>query len=263
MNNYVALDFETTGLCPMRAEVVEIAAVKMQDGRLLDSFHTLLKPSVPVEEGALKQHGLSDAFLASNGNDPQDKWSEFFRFLGNSPLIAHNGLSFDFPFLYNAFSRHKIAHGENPLIDTLILPRQFLKTNTGRFNLHDLCTAAGIKNERAHRAMPDVEALAKLVEVIFGYGISVDGMHKLCGEYSFRELGDVPKGFELASKAIEEGLDLCIDYWGFSKPRRQRWVKPIGIILRRGHQYILAICLEKNEERQFRLDRVQKLVAVR
>lgn len=160
---YVVFDFETTGLCPVKAQVVEIGAIKFENGKKAGEFQVILRSAVKVEPEALEAHKLSDEFLKKNGKDPAREWNKFSEFIEDWDLIAHNGLAFDFQLLFNAFSRHKINVLGNQLIDTLPLSRSQLKTKTGKFKLAHLCEAYRIKNHQPHRAMGDVTALVKLL----------------------------------------------------------------------------------------------------
>lgn len=261
--NYVIIDFETTGLSPLKDEVVEIGALKFENGKKTDSFEALLKPTVKVHPKALEAHGLTDAFLKKNGEDPESQWTKLGKFIGSADLIAHNGVAFDFQFLFNALSRHNVPVKKNKLIDTLPLSRRNLKTPSGKYKLEHLCEAFSIGNEKAHRAMGDVTALSKIFTHIEKHTPKLEDMWNLSGAYELGALAELPKGFELMQGAIEEGLDIQIDYEGKDNPRRTRWIRPLGVLFSRGYRYVCGLCLEPAEKRkadddgnrQFRTDR--------
>lgn len=262
-NNYVFLDFETTGLVPLRSEVVEIGAVRFEDGKRVATFETLLKPTIPVEEGALAVHKLSNEHLALHGKNPEGEWKKLREFIGEDPIIAHNGLAFDFQFVFNGFANHKIAIGQNRLIDTLNLARRHLSTKTGRFSMHDLCQAYAITNKKAHSAMGDVEAMIEIFAKILEMTTDLTGMWETSGGYQLAGLGELPVGFEKMQSAIDSGLEIEIDYEGVDKPRRQRWIRPLEINVSYGNRYIVGLCLESKEKRSFRTDRVRSILGVR
>src|SRR5207302_8922226 len=94
--DFTAVDIETTGRDAATVEIVDIAAVRVRDGTLVDQFQTLVKPRIPIESGAMATHGISDVNVA---NAPlfESMWPAFREFCGRDVLVAHNGNQFDFP----------------------------------------------------------------------------------------------------------------------------------------------------------------------
>lgn len=252
---YVVFDFETTGLSPLNAQVVEIGAIKFENEKRIGEFEVILKPTVKVEPKAIEAHKLTDEFLAKNGKDPSREWKKFSEFIEDFDLIAHNGLGFDFQFLFNAFASHKINVLDNQLIDTLPLSKGQLKTKTGFYKLEHLCDSYKIKNEQPHRAMGDVTALVKLLSLLEKKLPTLTEMWNSSGRFTLGGLGELPKGFELMQKAIEQGLDIEIDYEGVDKPRRTRWLSPLRVEYSRGHRYVVGVCPDTGKDKHFRTDR--------
>ena len=102
--SFVAFDVETTGLSPMlRHRIIEIGAVKLEDGTITTSFHSLIACDRPISKGAQRVHGITDDML--NGQPPPEQvFKDFREFIGKSMLAAHNA-RFDRSFLRNEFSR--------------------------------------------------------------------------------------------------------------------------------------------------------------
>ena len=96
--DFTAIDLETTGKNPRQAEIVELAVVRVRNGRIVDELHKLVKPRVPIEPGATRTHGFTAEMLAA---EPffEDVWPEVRAFCGTDILVAHNGYDFDFPIL--------------------------------------------------------------------------------------------------------------------------------------------------------------------
>ena len=97
-SRYVTFDLETTGADTRRCEIVEIGAVRVENGEPVREFHTLVKPRMPIEPGAQRQHGYSDADVA-DAPSFAEVWPLFRDFVGKDPLVAHNGQEFDVPVL--------------------------------------------------------------------------------------------------------------------------------------------------------------------
>ena len=161
-SNYVIIDLETTSRDIRTTGIVEIGAVKVQDGEISSKFSTLVNPEKPITQGAYKVHGISD-------DDVRDKpvfkdlLSEFLAFIGDDMLVAHNGFGFDFPILWRLYRE---ATGEmltNRRFDTLPLARRLFPGQPAsvdalmqRFNIHDV--------GGRHRALDDTIYLAPIFE---------------------------------------------------------------------------------------------------
>ena len=155
--HFVIFDTETTGLMPEAGdEIVEIAAQKIKNDQIIDEFYSLIKPNVPMTEGAFLMHGYSDEFLARNGSPAQEIIPRFYDFSKEAILVGHNILSFDLSFLNIQSQKLGLPKINNLVIDTLIMSRKLLP---GLPN-HKLTTLADffkIDAAGAHRAQKDVE----------------------------------------------------------------------------------------------------------
>jgi DNA polymerase-3 subunit epsilon len=104
----VVLDFETTGLSPAYDDrMIEVGAVRVRDGEMLDSFHELANPGRPISAFIAGYTGITNAELAK-ARPTAEVMADFAAFLGDSPVVAHNA-SFDSKFL-NA-ELHLIGRG--------------------------------------------------------------------------------------------------------------------------------------------------------
>ena len=152
--DFTAVDLETTDNDVSHAEVVEIAAVKVRGGAIVDQYHTLVKPRVPIAAGAFDTHGISAEEVADKPFFEQ-MWPAFREFCGQDVLVAHNGHRFDFPIM----RRMSENIPGQPFItyDTLLLAREL---HSGSAKLVDLARAFGVDPGQSHRALDDTKALA-------------------------------------------------------------------------------------------------------
>jgi superfamily I DNA/RNA helicase len=159
--DFTTVDLETTDRDRARAEIVEIAAVRVRDGRIVGQFQKLVKPRVPIAEGALRTHGLDETALASAPYF-EEVWPEFREFCGGDVCVAHNGYRFDFPIL----RRMSEALSGPPVVtyDTLVLAHEL---HAGGARLEDLARVYGVAPGEAHRALGDC---LTLVGVFLGLG---------------------------------------------------------------------------------------------
>ncbi|CAN5917601.1 hypothetical protein BH11GEM1_BH11GEM1_36360 [soil metagenome] len=156
--SFTAFDLETTDRDTAKAEIVEVAAVRVRDGELVEDFHRLVKPRVPLTAGAEDVHGITNAELA-DAPFFEDIWPAFRAFCGSDVIVAHNGYDFDFRII----SRMAKEIGEKfdlTMYDTLPLSRELISTSN---KLGNLAKQFGIDTGQSHRALDDTRALAKVL----------------------------------------------------------------------------------------------------
>ena len=146
-DSYVVVDLETTGLSPFYDKIIEIAAVKVTDGKPAETFSTLVDPKTRISSEITALTGISNDMI-KGAPDISKAMPEFLKFAGDSALLGHNIIRFDLRFLQN------YAPMENYCIDTLNLA-QHLKADFGGFSLTALCGHYGVINDNAHRALSD------------------------------------------------------------------------------------------------------------
>ncbi len=150
----VALDLETTGLDPSRDFIIEIGAVRLKEGVIIDEYSTLINPGITIPANVTHITGISNTDV---GGKPRVETvlPEFAAFVGNAPVIAHN-VSFDMAVL----QRYSILK-DNLRLDTYDLAAIVLP-NAARYNLGTLTSTMGVTLERAHRALDDARAAGLL-----------------------------------------------------------------------------------------------------
>jgi DNA polymerase III epsilon subunit-like protein len=150
--DFTAVDVETTDRDVDRAEIVEIAAVRVRDGVITDEYHALVRPRGRIAPGAARTHGIAEADLAGAASF-EEIWPPFREFCGADVLVAHNGYQFDFPIL------RRLSGAELCTYDTLPLARDL---QPGSAKLPDLARHFGIDTGQSHRALDDTRALARV-----------------------------------------------------------------------------------------------------
>lgn len=158
LKKYIVFDLETTGLDPRKNEIIEIGAVKVEDGNVIDTFSSFVKPKKGVKDAAREVNGITDEMLA-DAPSINRILPEFKKFIGSCTLIAHNA-EFDCKFLYIACARFRMKF-TNRYIDTLEMAKKAYP-NMKDHKLSTLCNYFGIENETAHRALSDSQATQKV-----------------------------------------------------------------------------------------------------
>ena len=157
----IVLDTETTGLDPkMGDRVVEIAALELLNHLPTGKhYHVYLNPERDMPEEAFRVHGLSAEFLSEKPLF-KDEFQGFLDFVGESPLVIHNG-AFDLKFLNAELKRIKrVGLSYDRLIDTLLIARK--RYPGAPASLDALCRRFGVdlSVRTLHGALVDCELLA-------------------------------------------------------------------------------------------------------
>lgn len=201
--SYIAVDIETTGLKPGRDEIIEIGAVKYEEGKIISTFSSFIKPNVSLPERIVSLTGITDDMLF-NAKEESTVMADFLDFAEGEVILGHNVL-FDFSFLKTAAK--KIGRTfERKGIDTLRLARA-LHPEFPNKTLDYMCEQYGIVREKKHRAFDDAIAAARLYEHIFERFF-----HISTSAFDFEELFYEPKKQEpITAKQKKYLLDLT-DY---------------------------------------------------
>ena len=150
MRSFVALDLETTGLDARQHEIIEIAAVRFEGGRIVARWAELIKPRQPIPAHITRITGIDNGMVA-NAPRIHQVVDALQAFVGDSLLVGHNLHKFDLPFLHmqGLFRRHPIA-------DTL-RAAEVLLPRAPDFSLGTLAHYLHLPQTPAHRALQDAE----------------------------------------------------------------------------------------------------------
>jgi len=175
-NKYVVFDLETTGKNPETNRIVEIAAVKVRDGQIIDQFQSLANPGIPIDKEATEVHHISDDDV-KDAPSIAEIWPGFINFIEDDLLIAHNGYAFDFKIIDRAARELKQNKIRNTRYDSLILARNIFPN--AQNSIDGLVDRFKLDAGKRHRALDDVivlhEIFQKLLDIIDDREISTLG----------------------------------------------------------------------------------------
>lgn len=155
----VVLDFETTGLSPPMARVIEVGAFRVRQGQVLETFHTLMNPGCIIPHFITSLTGITNDMLRKQPC-PEEVMPRLHSFIGNRPLVAHNA-SFDARFLKAELARCELEF-HNPVFCTVKLARR-LMPGLASYRLQTLATHLGFSATGCyHRAIADAEVTAQI-----------------------------------------------------------------------------------------------------
>ncbi|WP_179395537.1 PolC-type DNA polymerase III [Lacticaseibacillus absianus] len=173
---YVVFDIETTGLSAVYDKIIELAAVKMQDGHVIGEFEQMIDPGFALSETTINLTHITDDMV--HGSKSEAEVLHLFRdFCGDAIMCGHN-VTFDVGFLNAAYQRMDEAKIANPVIDTLELSRM-LHPERKNHKLDTLTKAYKISLEHHHRANADAEATGYLMYALEKEAATKYGMVRL------------------------------------------------------------------------------------
>lgn len=162
IKDYVCVDIETTGIRAKWDKIIEIGAVKVRNGKVVDTFSRLINPGIKLSPYIIELTGIDDEMLK---NQPfiEQVLPEFLEFAKDDLLLGHN-IMFDYSFLKQNSINLNLEF-EKMGIDTLKIARKTLKGLESR-GLEFLCNYYGIKDENHHRAFNDAMVTSKLYDIL-------------------------------------------------------------------------------------------------
>ena len=157
-DTYVVFDLETTGFSPIKDKIIEIGAVKVENGVITDKFSTFVNPKVPIPFEITNLTGITDD-MVMEAPDIETILPQFLEFVGDAVLVAHNA-SFDVSFIEQN-CRYQDITPDFTSVDTVAMARILLPT-LSKFKLNVVANALHISLENHHRAVDDAGATAEI-----------------------------------------------------------------------------------------------------
>ncbi|MDI6779903.1 MAG: 3'-5' exonuclease [Bacteroidota bacterium] len=258
---FVVVDVETTGLNPENGDrVLEIAAVKLCGGAVIDTFNSLINPQRPISMGAYLVNRIS-AQMVANAPTFHEISDNFLKFVDNGIIAAYN-TPFDLSFLNNELLLAGYPTLQNYNIDVLKLARLFL-SGLSSYKQENVARSLNFDFPVKHRALEDVIVTSKILQTF----ISIVKAH------GFSEFGDLLRRnikqqlnnvrIETARTAMNNNESLWLKYFSpFQYEIYENVVTPIKISDNGKYQFITAVCTKTKSERNFHLDGIMGIKTV-
>ena len=253
--HFAFLDLETTGLSPWFGDrICEVGIVLTQGKRIKHQVRMLVNPERPLSLGAASTNGLTDEQLAGESLFA-DVANDVAEWLKGNVVVCHNA-QFDIQFLDSEFRRLQREIQIPNLIDTLMLARQ--NYDLPSYSLQSIAEAFRVPVTGAHRALDDAHTARgiffAMMEGLKQYNKPLD---EYIGIYNSPVWPD--EGIQLPTElgeAIYSKKKLFIRYIDTKGEETQRWVTPKQVMGLSDYVYLKAHCHLRNDERNFRLDRI-------
>ena len=215
-NEYVVFDLETTGFNAAGGDsIIEIGAVKLKDGEIIEKFDRLIKPPTPISERITNVTSITNEMVADCPKE-EDAVKEFLKWTGNLPMVAHNA-KFDTSFIEMCYKKYNLGEYKNTVIDTLAISR-VLDSDQSRHGLSAITKRYGVEFDEESHHRGDYDALAtalvfhKMLKKLSSINIlkvsdleklvNKDDIHKLGRNYHINLLVENKKGLKNLFKII-------------------------------------------------------------
>ncbi len=154
----IVFDIETTGLSVSSCQIIEIGAVRIKNGEVVEVFDSFVNPHVPIPSEITQLTSITND-MVKDAPSIDIVLADFFKFIGNNLLIAHNA-NFDIGFIRHAAKENSMPF-DNPYLDTLALSR-FINPDLKTHKLDVLAKHYKLGDFNHHRASDDAEMLAHI-----------------------------------------------------------------------------------------------------
>lgn len=253
-HTFAYLDVETTGLLPWFGDrICEIAILRCVGDEVIDTYNSLLNPKRPISPGARRVNGLKDSDLQ---NSPcfEEIAESATALLTDAVIVCHN-VPFDLGFLSSELGRIN-QHLQTALtLDTLDIARRYFDFDSN--SLQSIAHWLDVEVSGAHRALDDVFTTREILKYFARKLRSTEIEHAIMPYYpsvtSPQELNLPP----VIEEALQSKKRLFIRYVGRKGDASERWITPKQILALNDYLYVVAHCHLRDDERNFRLDRIE------
>lgn len=254
----VAFDTETSGPYPLESEIIELGAVKWQQGKVVGQFQTLLKPSKPLTQENINIHGITNDMVA-DAPLMSEKILSFCEFIEGSLLIAHHA-PFDLGFLTPEIEKAGLQFPTNIHFCTSLLSRALLTATNHK--LQTLVKELNLVGGDAHRAYDDAYSclqvfikaagkldLASLTRLKNVQSKKIDWM-----DYTL--YSKPSEQVKTLVDAIQKQKTIQIVYQGGQSKNKLRPISPKGIVRSPDGDFVHAECGLDNQRKRFYLAKI-------
>jgi DNA polymerase III subunit epsilon len=255
-HTFAYLDVETTGLSPWFGDrICEVAVLRCEGDKAIDSFDSLLNPERLLSPGAARVNGLKDSDL-----EKAPRFTEVVErvlaLIKDAVIVCHN-VPFDLGFLSSELGRMNKHLPTILTLDTLEIARRYFDFDSN--SLQSIAHGLDLEVTEAHRALGDTFTTQQVLKY-FARKLSSTEIERAIAPYyppstSPQELNLPP----VIEEALQSKRRLFIRYVDRKGDVSERWITPKQILALNDYLYMVAHCHMRDDERNFRLDRIEQM----
>jgi DNA polymerase III subunit epsilon len=255
-HTFAYLDVETTGLSPWFGDrICEIAVLRCEGDNIIDTFDSLINPKRALSPGAARVNGLRDDDL-KKAPEFIDVAERVMALVRDAVIVCHN-VPFDLGFLSSELGRINRHLPTVLTLDTLEIARAYFDFDSN--SLQSIVEWLDINVENAHRARDDTHTTREVLKHFSRKLRSTEIERAITPYYppvtSPQEL-NLPPAIE---EALQSKKRLFIRYVDRKGDVSERWITPKQILALNDYLYMVAHCHMRDDERNFRLDRIEQM----
>lgn len=257
----VGFDTETSGKYPLSAEICEIAAVKWRNGRIVDRFESLIKPSKLMDAEVIAIHSITND-MVENAPHISEKIGPFHEFIQGAIPIAHHA-PFDVGFICHEFEKAGLSLPSEPVLCSSLLSRQ-LFPESGNHRLQTLIGFFGLPKGTAHRALDDAQACLEVglrcLQKIgddqpLSSALAVQGGAITWPRFSMTALESQAPARNLIRATLEQRIVEMV-YAAGSKPGEKRRVHPLGVVRSLDGDFLVAYDEADQRSKRYYMEKI-------
>jgi DNA polymerase-3 subunit epsilon len=255
-HTFAYLDVETTGLSPWFGDrICEIAVLRCEGNKIIDMFDSLLNPERAVSPGAARVNGLKDSDLKKAPRF-MEVAERVLTLTKDAVVVCHN-VPFDLGFLSSELGRINRHLPTVLTLDTLEIAREYFDFDSN--SLQSIADWLDIEVVEAHRVLSDTFTTREVLKH-FSHKLRSTEIERAIAPYyppvtSPQELNLPP----VIEEALQSKKRLFIRYVDKKGDASERWITPKQILVLNDYLYMVAHCHLRDEERNFRLDRIEQM----
>lgn len=263
-STYIIIDCETTGIYPEKgARVCEIGALKIEKGKVTETFQRLINPGISMPAEASAVNGIYD-FELINAPFFKDIAEDFLQFIADKPLFGYK-IGFDSSFLDNELIFIQKKPLNNLQYDVLVLARSFF--SLPKYKLTEVAKYLNLDIKGSHRALKDCQltfaVLQKMMPDIESRALNdMKILYNFCGFDKNKQYKKDDVKHNFIHETIENGQKLKIVYTSATGEETQREIEPQRIEKRGKDYYLVARCLLRSDKRSFDMKRIKEYARI-
>jgi DNA polymerase-3 subunit epsilon len=159
---FCIVDIETNGSKPENSQIIEIGAVKIKNGKIIDTFSELIKTDF-IPPFIQEITGINEE-MVKNAKTQKQVLQKFKEFIGDAIFVAHDSY-FDFNYIKSQLKKEGLGELLNPEICTLTLSKKTIEAT--RYGLKYLTEELNLPKEQLHRALGDAKTTSRIMLIGF------------------------------------------------------------------------------------------------
>lgn len=246
--------------------LVELGAIRVADGEVVESFGRLARPEVPIEPEARAIHGI-DEETVRDAEPAAAALGEFNAWAGRDWFAAHDAAGHARVLAFE-YARARLEPPPRPFLDTLQLARRYLPDSPDH-RLETLRQMLELEEGPSHRALADAIDCWQVLEAVIerrGGGFDPAGLLTECGApltipASLPPHPRLPPRLRALAAALEQGSEVTVLYGEGETAPAPISLRPRFLYASGGKGYLEAECLASGMRKTYRLDRVRRVLA--